>query len=39
MMVPRAHGIAKYAMPPMVYPGTTAEGAAENALMKKLVSI
>lgn len=34
MMVPSAHGMAKYAIPPIVYPGTTEDGAAENALMK-----
>lgn len=37
--VPRHHGTAKYAMPPITYPGTTAAGEAAKALTKKLVSI
>ena len=37
--VPKHHGIAKYAMPPITYPGTTARGEAEKAFTKKLVSI
>jgi hypothetical protein len=34
MTVPSVQGMAKYAIPPMVYPGTTAAGDAEKALMK-----
>lgn len=32
--VPNAQGMAKYAIPPIVYPGTTEDGFAEKALMK-----